>query len=313
MKVFFATDIHGSEICWRKFLNAAAFYKADMVILGGDVTGKVMVPIVSSSPGHWEVTFGTQRLQLSTQAELDDIKRRIRDRGYYPAVMSTDELDALNEEDGSIDRRFTHEMTKGLEMWLDMADSKLRGGEIPCILNGGNDDIWEIDDIIEQSPNVSFGEAKVIDIGGFYLASMGWTNPTPWNTFREAPEDVLATKIDAVVSQIPDMSRAVFNFHAPPYGTGLDEAPALDENLRPTHGGAVMKPVGSTAVRAAILKYQPALSVHGHIHESKGIKKLGQTLAMNPGSSYTDGVLQGAVLDLNEKKGKVARYIMVNG
>jgi uncharacterized protein len=313
MKVFFATDIHGSEICWRKFLNAAAFYKADMVILGGDVTGKVMVPIVSSSPGHWEVTFGTQRLQLSTQAELDDIKRRIRDRGYYPAVMSTDELDALNEEDGSVDRRFTQEMTKGLEQWLDMADSKLRGGEIPCILNGGNDDIWEIDDIIEQSPCVSFAESKVLDIGGFYLVSMGWTNPTPWNTFREAPEDVLTTKIDAVVSQIPDMSRAVFNFHAPPYGTGLDEAPALDENLRPTHGGAVMKPVGSTAVRAAILKYQPVLSVHGHIHESKGVKKLGQTLAMNPGSSYTDGVLQGAVLDLNEKKGKVARYIMVNG
>jgi len=313
MKVFFATDIHGSEICWRKFLNSAAFYKVDMVVLGGDVTGKVMVPIVGTSPGHWEVTFGGQRVELATQAELDDMKRRIRDRGYYPAVMSVDELDALNEEDGSVDRRFTQEMTKGLELWLDMADSKLRGGEIPCILNGGNDDIWEIDDIIEQSPCVSFAESKVIDIGGFYLVSMGWTNPTPWNTFREAPEDVLTTKIDAVVSSIPDMSRAVFNFHAPPYGTGLDEAPALDANMRPIHGGAVMKPVGSTAVRAAILKYQPPLSLHGHIHESKGVRKLGQTLAMNPGSSYTDGVLQGAVLELNEKKGKVTRYILVNG
>jgi len=313
MKVFFATDIHGSEICWRKFLNAAAFYKADMVILGGDVTGKIMVPIVATRPGHWEVTFAGQRVQLDTQAELDEIKRKIRDRGYYPAVMSTDELDSLNEQDGSVDRRFTQEMTKGLELWLDMADSKLRGGEIPCILNGGNDDIWEIDDIIEQSPCVSFAEAKVLDIGGFYLASMGWTNPTPWNTFREAPEDVLTTKIDAVVSSIPDMSRAVFNFHAPPYGTGLDEAPALDANMRPIHGGAVMKPVGSTAVKAAIQKYQPILSVHGHIHESKGVLRLGRTLTMNPGSSYTDGVLQGAVIDLNEKKGKVARYILVNG
>jgi uncharacterized protein len=313
MKVFFATDIHGSEICWRKFLNAAAFYKADMVILGGDVTGKVMVPIVSSSTGHWEVTFGGQRVKLDTQAELDEIKRKIRDRGYYPAVMSLDELDALNAEDGSVDRRFTQEMTKGLETWLDMADSKLHGGEIPCILNGGNDDIWEIDDIIEQSPCVSFAESKVLDIGGFYLASIGWTNPTPWNTFREAPEDVLATKIDAVVSSIPDMDRAIFNFHAPPYGTGLDEAPALDENMRPIHGGAVMKPVGSTAVKAAIMRYQPVLSVHGHIHESKGVCKLGRSLTMNPGSSYTDGVLQGAVIDLNEKKGKVARYILVNG
>jgi hypothetical protein len=313
MKIFFATDIHGSEICWRKFLNAAAFYKADMVILGGDVTGKVMVPITTSSPGHWEVSFGGQRVQLSTQAELDDMKRRIRDRGYYPAVMTLDELDALNEEDGSVDRRFTQEMTKGLEMWLDMADGKLHGGDIPCILNGGNDDIWEIDDIIEQSPCVSFAESKILDIGGFYLASMGWTNPTPWNTFREAPEDVLTTKIDAMVSSIPDMSRAIFNFHAPPYGTGLDEAPALDETMRPIHGGAVMKPVGSKAVREAILKYRPALSLHGHIHESKGVRKLGGTLAMNPGSSYTDGVLQGAVLDLNEKKGKLTRYILVNG
>ena len=313
MKVFFATDIHGSETCWRKFLNAAAFYKADMVILGGDVTGKVMVPIVSLQPGHWEVTFAGQKVQLDTEAELDNIKRKIRDRGYYPAVMSGDELDSLNAEDGSVDRRFTQEMTKGLEMWLDMADSKLRGGEIPCILNGGNDDIWEIDDIIERSPSVSFAESKVLDIGGFYLASMGWTNPTPWNTFREAPEDVLAAKIDAVVSSIPDMSRAVFNFHAPPYGTGLDEAPALDENMRPMHGGAVMKPVGSTAVKAAIQKYQPILSVHGHIHESKGVLRLGRTLTMNPGSSYSDGVLQGAVLDLNEKKGKVTRYILVNG
>src|ERR1700720_380478 len=291
MKVFFATDIHGSEICWRKFLNAAAFYKADMVILGGDVTGKVMVPVLVTAPGHWEVTFGGQRGQLETQAELD----------------------SLNEEDGSVDRRFTQEMTKGLEMWMDMADSKLRGGEIPCILNGGNDDIWEIDDIIEASPSVSFAESKVLDIGGFYLASMGWTNPTPWNTFREAPEDVLTAKIDAIVSQIPDMGRAVFNFHAPPYGTGLDEAPALDENMRPIHGGAVMKPVGSKAVKEALLKYEPMLSVHGHIHESKGVLRLGRTLSMNPGSSYSDGVLQGAVLDLNEKKGKVTRYILVNG
>ena len=254
MKIFFATDIHGSEICWRKFLNSAAFYKADMVVLGGDVTGKVLVPILAM-PGYWEVSFGGQRLRLETKTELDEIQRKIRDRGSYPSVMAPDELDALNEQDGSVDRRFTLEMTRGLDRWLDMADGKLRGGEIPCILNGGNDDIWEIDDIIEQSPCVSFAESKVIDIGGFYLASMGWTNPTPWNTFREAPEDVLTTKIDAVVSQIPDMGRAVFNFHAPPYGTGLDEAPALDDSMRPIHGGAVMKPVGSKAVREAILKY----------------------------------------------------------
>ena len=312
MRVFFATDIHGSEVCWRKFLNAAAFYKADVVILGGDVTGKVMIP-VTAYPGYWQVTVRGQTYKLETQQELDEVQRQIRNSGSYPAIVTPDELQHLSGTEGAVDERFSVEMTRSLDRWLDMADGKLRGGEIPCVLNGGNDDIWEIDDILEQSPCVSFAESKVLDIGGFYLASMGWTNPTPWNTFREAPEDVLATKIEAVASQIPDMGRAVFNFHAPPYGTGLDEAPALDENLRPTHGGAVMKPVGSKAVREAIGKYEPVLSVHGHIHESKGVKKLGRTLAMNPGSSYTDGVLQGAILDLNEKKGKVTRYILVNG
>ena len=312
MKVFFATDIHGSEICWRKFLNAAAFYKADIVVLGGDLTGKVMVPIVAHT-GYWQVVVRGETLRMETQQELDDVRKRIRNTGSYPAIVTPDELTNLSSEEGAVDRRFTVEMTQSLDRWLDMADGKLKGGQIPCILNGGNDDIWEIDDIIESSPNVSFGEGKMLDLGGFHLVSMGWTNPTPWNTFREAPEEQLAAKIDAVVSQIPDMERAIFNFHAPPYGTGLDEAPALDETLRPTHGGAMMKPVGSTAVRDAILAHQPMLSVHGHIHESRGIKKMGRTLAINPGSVYGDGVLQGAVIELDAKKAKVSRYLLVNG
>jgi uncharacterized protein len=312
MKIFFATDIHGSEVCWRKFLNSAAFYKADMVILGGDVTGKVMVPIVEQG-GRWKVTVRGQEYTLETAEELDNIKKQIRNAGSYPAVVSPDELKHLSQEEGAVDRRFTVEMTESLDRWLDMADGKLRGGEIPCILNGGNDDIWEIDDIIEQSPCVSFAEGKLLDLDGFSLVSMGWTNPTPWDTFREAPEPELAAKIEALVSQVPDMGRAIFNFHAPPYGTGLDEAPALDSTLRPIHGGAVMKPVGSKAVRDAIMQHQPMLSVHGHIHESRAVKKMGRTLAMNPGSVYGDGVLQGAVIDLNAKKGKVQRYLLVNG
>jgi uncharacterized protein len=311
MKIFFATDIHGSEICWRKFLNAAAFYKADMVVLGGDVTGKIMVPI-TAYPGYWEVTIRGERIRLENRQELLEAEQRIRDRGSYPAVVTPEELQALDSEH-AIDRRFSAEMTRSLDRWLDMADGKLRGGQIPCILNGGNDDFFEIDPILESSPCVTFAEGKVIDLDGFYMVSMGYTNPTPWNTFREAPEEELTAKIDAVASKVPDMGRTIFNFHAPPYGTGLDEAPALDESLRPTHGGAVMKAVGSTAVRDAITRYQPPLSVHGHIHESRGVAKMGRTLAINPGSSYSDGVLQGAMIDLDAKKRKVGKYILVNG
>jgi len=312
MKIFFATDIHGSEICWRKFLNAAAFYKADMVILGGDVTGKVMIPIVEHN-GYWQVTYRGETIRIENRETLAEVEQQIRNRGSYPAVVSPDELQHLSVEEGEVDRRFSQEMMHSLDRWLDMADTKLKGGQIGCILNGGNDDIFEIDDMIESSPCVTFAEGKVLDLGGFSMVSMGWTNPTPWDTFREAPEDELAGRIEAVAQHVPDMGRAIFNFHAPPYGTGLDEAPALDENLRPMHGGAVMKPVGSKAVRDAIMQHQPLLSVHGHIHESRATKKMGRTLALNPGSVYGDGVLQGAVIELDPKKAKVTRYLMVNG
>ncbi len=312
MKIFFATDIHGSEICWRKFLNAAAFYKADMVILGGDVTGKVMIPIVEHN-GYWQVTIRGESKRIESREVLADVQTQIRNRGSYPAIVSPDELQYLSEQEGEVDRRFSVEMMHSLDRWLDMADTKLQGGQIGCVLNGGNDDIFEIDDMIESSPCVTFAEGKVLDLGGFSMVSMGWTNPTPWDTFREAPEDELAQKIEAVAQHVPDMGRTIFNFHAPPYGTGLDEAPALDETLRPTHGGAVMKAVGSMAVRDAINKHQPLLSVHGHIHESRGMKKMGRTLAINPGSVYGDGVLQGAVIELDAKKAKVSRYLLVNG
>ena len=312
MKIFFATDIHGSEICWRKFLNAAAFYKADMVILGGDVTGKVMIPIVEYN-GYWQVTIRGESKRIESREVLADVQTQIRNRGSYPAVVSPDELQYLSEQEGEVDRRFSVEMMHSLDRWLDMADTKLQGGQIGCILNGGNDDIFEIDPMIESSPCVTFAEGKVLDLGGFSMVSMGWTNPTPWDTFREAPEDELAEKIEAVAQHVPDMGRTIFNFHAPPYGTGLDEAPALDDTLRPIHGGAVMKAVGSKAVRDSINEHQPLLSVHGHIHESRGVKKMGRTLAINPGSVYGDGVLQGAVIELDAKKAKVSRYLLVNG
>jgi hypothetical protein len=312
MKIFFATDIHGSEICWKKFLNAAAFYKADMVILGGDVTGKAMVPIIDYH-GYWETKIRGELIRVETREDLAAVEQRIRDRGFYPMVITPEEYSHIAGSEQAKDERFEVEMLRSLDRWLTMADDKLgHRGNVPCILNGGNDDIFDIDPVIEASKAVTFAEGKVLDLDGFYMASMGYTNPTPWDTHREEPEHLLARRIDAAVAQVPDMSRAIFNFHAPPHGTGLDEAPALDASLRPTHGGAVMKPVGSTAVRDAITRYQPLLSVHGHIHESKGVAKLGRTLAVNPGSSYSDGVLQAALLELDPKKGKV-KYVLVNG
>jgi uncharacterized protein len=312
MRIFFATDIHGSEVCWRKFLNAGTFHKADVLIMGGDMTGKAMVPIVRSN-GGWEVTLQDQRQTLSTEEEVRAIEKRISDRGYYPIRLSRAEVEAWNADSSLVDARFKAEMLGNVERWMALADERLEGKGIRCIVSPANDDMFEIDPIIAAARNVELGEANSISLDGWSLVSTGWANTTPWHTYRELEEPELRQRIDALVAEVPDPKRAIFNFHAPPYGSNLDNAPKLDADMKYVSGGQALIPVGSKAVRESILAYGPPLSLHGHIHEGKGAVKLGPTLAVNPGSSYEDGVLQAAIVDLDQKKGTVKRYLLING
>ena len=203
-------------------------------------------------------------------------------------------------------------MCKTVARWMDLAEEKLGQSPVRIFVSPGNDDEIEIDEVIARSRKVELAEGRCIDLGGFEMISSGWANPTPWHTYREAPEEELARKMEPMLAQVKDMGRAIFNFHPPPYGTALDEAPALDENLRPMHGGRALRHVGSTAVRAAIDEHQPMLSLHGHIHEGKGITRIGRTLAINTGSAYEEGVLMAAILELDQRKG-IKSYQLVSG
>ena len=312
MRVFFATDIHGSEVCWRKFLNAGAFHKADVLIMGGDMTGKAMVPITGSG-SSWRVTLQEQDTVLGSEAEVAAMEKRISDRGYYPIRLSPAEMAAWQADQALVDERFKAEMLNQVKRWMDLADERLAGKGIRCIVSPANDDIFEIDPIIAAAKLVDLGESNLIQLDGFSMVSTGWANPTPWNTFRELPEDQLRERIDGLVKDVGDRQRSIFNFHAPPYGSNLDNAPKIGEDMRYVSGGQALIPVGSKAIRDAILEYQPALSLHGHIHEGRGAVKLGRTLAVNPGSTYEDGVLQAAIVDLDVKKGEVKRYLLING
>ena len=312
MRIFFATDIHGSEVCWRKFLNAGAFHKADVLIMGGDMTGKAMVPIVRTN-GSWEVTLQDQRQVLTTEDEVRAIEKRISDRGYYPIRLTPEEITAWNADSALVDARFKAEMLGNVERWMALGDERLEGKGIRCIVSPANDDMFEIDPIIAAAKNIELGEANTIPLDGFSLVSTGWANTTPWHTYRELEEPGLRERIDGLVADVADPKRAIFNFHAPPYGSNLDNAPKLDADMKYVSGGQALIPVGSKAVRESILAYGPPLSLHGHIHEGKGAVKLGSTLAVNPGSSYEDGVLQAAIVDLDEKKGTVKRYLLING
>ncbi len=309
-RIFFATDLHGSEMCWRKFLNAAKFYEAEILICGGDMTGKAMIPIVEEN-GHYTVTIASER-QVVSADQIGDIENQIRRKGYYPLHVTPERLQELDEDADKRKETFQQIMLDGVRRWMHMAEEKLRGSGVRVFVCPGNDDEMEVDDVVRESDMVELGEGHMVEMEGFTMISTGWSNHTPWNTHREETEEKLGERIEAMARNITDPSHAIFNLHCPPYRSGLDEAPAIDADLKLLHGGRALRPVGSTAVRQAIDKHQPLLSLHGHIHESKGAVKLGKTLAINPGSSYEEGILMAAIINLDAKKG-VKSYQLVNG
>ena len=311
-KLFFATDIHGSDICWSKFLNAGKFYEADVLILGGDMTGKAVVPILHQSGDNYKVTLLEQDFSISTEEEMKEMIKRIRSRGYYPYITNPEELQHLETRPDEVNKIFLDQVLRVVQQWMDQADKKLEGSGMKVYCSPGNDDMDEVDEIVRGSKHVLLVEGKVTQLDGHHeMIASGWSNRTPWDTHREEDEDQLAVRYEAMICNLKDPRNAVFNIHVPPYKSGLDEAPELDKDLRPVLAGQALKPVGSTALRKAIEKYQPLLSLHGHIHEGRGATRIGKTLCINPGSMYEQGTLLGAIVKLG--KNKVENYVLTTG
>jgi Icc-related predicted phosphoesterase len=311
-KLYFATDIHGSEQCFRKFLNAGAAYGPDVMILGGDVAGKAIQAIDDLGGGRFRTTFRGTTHAIEDADELARVERMISDLGYYPWRCQPGELDA-RVADGTVDEILDDLMRRRLEEWMELADERLRPRGIPAYWMLGNDDPPALAEVLERAPWGEHAEGHVLELGEYALVSYGYSNHTPWDSFRELDEDELASRYDELFASVAEPGRAVFNAHPPPYGTGLDDAPMLDEELtvRQQAGQVKLGPVGSTAVRDAIERYQPIASLHGHVHESAGFRRLGRTMAVNPGSDYGTGALNGVLMTLS--KDKLKSHQLVRG
>jgi Icc-related predicted phosphoesterase len=309
LELYFCTDVHGSDKMWRKFLSAEKFYGASTLVLGGDVVGKGLVAVHPNSKGYWTDFLG-EHLKARPGDELEDLLRRIRTFGMYPVIATDDEVHRWESDSAAYEAAFQAAVTESLHRWLaELARRKTPNTRI--IVTCGNDDPRYVDPIFQACPDLVFGENEVTDIGeGFTMLNMGWSNVTPWHTHREASEEELGIRIDSLAQSVPDMNRCIFNIHVPPFNSGLDNGPVLDSELRSAPGQTV--PVGSHAVREGILRFQPMLALHGHVHESRGVTKLGRTVCINPGSSYAEGVLQGVVVSLNSNTGLVG-YTPVQG
>lgn len=313
MRLYFATDVHGSETCWRKFLNAAQHYSADVLVLGGDMTGKALVPVIDDGGGRWHATLLENRKEMTGEDEVAAFEAAVIKRGYYPFRTNLDELRELEAEESRWHGLFHEKMLETVEKWMRTADEKLGGTGVRVFCCPGNDDQFEVDEIIENANTVELAEGRVVDIDGFQMVSTGWSNRTPWNTYREEDEPDLRARLERAIAQVTAPGeRTLYNFHCPPYHSGLDDAPELTEDMMLKDAGRAVKPVGSTAVREAIEEHSPVLTLHGHIHEARGNCRIGRTLCINPGSSYEQGDLLGAVVDLDGKK-KVKRFLLTSG
>jgi hypothetical protein len=249
---------------------------------------------------------------LETKEEVDKMVATIQDRGYYPYLTNPDEVGEILATSGRSDELFVKEALKTMQHWMEYADARLEVSGIRCFVCPGNDDMFEVDEVIKQSKHVTLAEGKVIELDEHHeMINAGWSTPTPWNTPREESEDQLRQRIQVMIDRLKDVKNSVFNLHNPPYGSGLDEAPELTKDMRPAYAGRSLVPVGSHAVLELIEKYEPLLTLHGHIHEGKGTRKYKRTLCINPGSMYEQGMLHGAVVEL--KPNKIGNYILTTG
>jgi Icc-related predicted phosphoesterase len=302
-RVFFATDIHGSEACFRKFLNAVRFYDVDVLILGGDILGKSLVPVVRHADGYRATWRGQDHVGLDERGRAE-LTTAIRRTGDYVIVLDPEEVAQLDDPE-ALDTAFRKVVYSSIEEWVALAEERLAGSGTRLLVAPGNDDYLEIDSALQGGDHVVLAENRVLALDDNHeVMTTGYSNLTPWHTERELDEPALRARLDGMARDVKEMSRAVAVIHPPPIASGLDLAPKLDETLRiEMEGGApVMAPVGSTAVREFLEERQPLLGLHGHVHEGKGTCQIGRTLCVNPGSEFADGVLAGSLLAVGDDR-----------
>lgn len=313
LRLFYAGDVHGSRVCWKKFVNAAAHYPADALVMGGDLTGKALAPIVRQGDGSYVAQVIGERREAGTGEELEQLQAAIATNGMYPLVVDAEEAERLRTDPGHREAALERALLDELRLWVEIADERLTATGVTAYVIPGNDDPWSIDEVLAAGTAVDACDEQVRQVGPHEMISFGYSNRTPWQTPRELDESEIYDRLRALVDRLENPGGAIFNIHVPPRDSSLDTAFEVDEELRyVTKGGRPHEiATGSSAVRQIIEESQPLLSLHGHIHESKGVTRIGRTVAINPGSDYGSGHLDGCLVHL--ARDRVINQYLVSG
>lgn len=312
LRLYYAGDIHGSDVLWKKFINAAGHYGADALVMGGDITGKGLIPIIDDN-GHYTAEVRGERRVARTSEELRELENAISMNGMYPVPFTSAEYERLRTHEQRVSELFNSVILRTLRRWIELADERLADSDVRAYVIPGNDDPWSVDEVLATGSRVIACDDTVTDVNGHEMLSLGYSNITPWKTPRELDEENLYRRLRRLADQLQSARSAIMNLHVPPQNSGLDTAFEVGEDLSyVTKGGQPHEvSIGSAAVRQIIEEVQPAVSLHGHVHESKGITRIGRTWAVNPGSDYPSGNLEGAVVELAGDE--VTRRLLVRG
>lgn len=313
-RVLYGSDFHGSDLVFRKFIAASFQYDASVLIVGGDVTGKAMVPIMNHDGQKYTSSLFGNDMTASDSPGLEKMKRDISSVGFYPIVLTRDEADHLEKNHDAMSARFEQEMKERIRRWMQLAQEKLTPAGKTLYFMAGNDDLFSIDEVVAEFPDIKDPDLRRFEIeGGYQIVGLSYANMTPWRCVRDLEEENLTKKLDEVKALIQNPDNTIAVLHVPPFNSGLDTCPELDKNLKIiTQGGqVVMKSAGSPAVKTFIETVQPMLSLHGHIHESPGHVRIGKTLAINAGSEYAEGILKAAIINLAD--GTVKGHMLISG
>lgn len=310
MKLLFASDLHGSNVCFQKFLVESRDRAVDFAIIGGDVTGKSLVYIHRTGTDTYQTEFLERKREVHTGEELLDLERDIADTGQYSLRIEQHNRRFLSLE-GNAQKALALELSKArLRSWLWWAKEEFAKSNTQLIWICGNDDPWEIDCFVSETGVAKNPEEKPFQNGGYTFVGESGTNEGPWKCPRDMDEHTLRRRIEGRISSagITDFTQAIFVFHAPPKGSQLDDAPALEDDeddlprVKTSAAQILTDDAGSQGVRDVIEEFKPMISLHGHIHESPGFAKIGRTLCCNPGSHFGSGVMRAVFLECDGSK-----------
>ncbi len=329
LRILLVSDLHGSSVVYGKLSNAIKFYKADVVVFAGDLTGKALVPIIRDD-GSFSLGSGVSKYLVNVfgdvkavgDKDLDKVVKDLRGRGYYPLVTDKAGYEELASNRDRVRETFIKLMINALEEDLGKVVTRYREAGVKLLIMPGNDDYPEIADYVrKQASDVLVPiDEDVVELNGYYFLGFGYSTPTPWNTPREVSEEELRARVERLIGNVDQsrLSRLIMVIHDPPYNTLIDQAYQLSKDFKPMiRGGEFLRThVGSKSVRALIEEYSPLMGMHGHIHEAPGIDYVksntgAKVPVINAGSEYSEGVLRAAYLIIEDNKLK--NYFLIRG